>query len=87
MSAHRNPVRRGRLLGGRKQARVETPDGKVHVLNPSARAIWELCDGETTPAEMAAAVAAATGLDPQVALGQVEETLASFARLGLVDPG
>jgi hypothetical protein len=34
---------------------------------------------------MATAVAAASGLDAQVALRQVEETLASFARLGLVE--
>ncbi len=28
----------------------------IHVLNPSAELIWELCDGEHTPADIAQAI-------------------------------
>jgi hypothetical protein len=30
-----------------------TPSGDTFVLNPTARAIWELCDGTTTVDELA----------------------------------
>ena len=38
---------------------VDSEHDRVHVLNETALALWELCDGETTIEEM---VTAATGL-------------------------
>ncbi len=58
--------------------------GRAHALNPTAYAIWELCDGETLVEEMAAAVAGLAGLAPEEALGQVTRTLADLADARLI---
>jgi len=59
----------------------------VHVLNPTAAAIWEGCDGRRTPAELAARLAAAfadtAGRD---LMADVEATLAILAARGLLCP-
>ena len=57
------PTRQGELWTRREgdQTAVYDPDsGRLHVLNASALAIWELCDGETTGEEMAGAIAELT---------------------------
>jgi PqqD family protein of HPr-rel-A system len=58
---------------------------KTHVLNATAAAIWELCDGETAPSEMIAAVCDLTGQPIEVAAEDITRTLADFERLGLID--
>ena len=61
--------------------------GKVHILNPTARLIWELCDGEHTLADMAAAIEAQfTGLEGRDILGEIQNTLDTFAALRLLRP-
>lgn len=61
------------------------PDTQVLTLmNPSAFAIWELCDGETSPKEMADAVAELTGVDSARAQSDLEKGLTDLAALGLV---
>lgn len=57
----------------------------LHVLNPSAFAIWELCDGETGTEEMVAAIAELTGLDATVAATEVTATVEALRALGLVE--
>jgi hypothetical protein len=81
------PLRRGELLDPTTSegwAVYEPESDSLHVLNDSARAIWELCDGETSPAEMAEAISELTGLDSQDAIHDVESTLSLLRGLGLV---
>jgi PqqD family protein of HPr-rel-A system len=58
--------------------------GTTHVLNPSAYAIFELCDGATTVNEMAEALATVTPLGVDEALRQVEELIAVFSEKDLL---
>ena len=71
------------------EARLIDPDsGEIHVLNASAFAIWELCDGQTEPTVMAEALAELTQLDPSEAIQQVRGTIDLLRGKGLVDrPG
>lgn len=62
----------------------EPQTDSLHVLNDSARAIWELCDGQTSPREMADAIAELTGLNLEEAERDVETTLGRLHVLGLV---
>ncbi len=57
------------------------------LMNPSAFALWQLCDGETTPEEMVAAVADLTKVDEVEARQDVEKGLSELAVLGLVRLG
>lgn len=64
---------------------VYDPDTEtLTLMNPSAFAIWELCDGETSPEEMAQAVAELTGVDVDRAHSDLEKGLTDLAALGLV---
>ena len=60
----------------------------VHVLNPTALAVWELCDGQHTLADIEAHLRAHFGdtLGQDVA-GDVEAVLDTFEQEGLVDRG
>lgn len=81
------PTRRGELMqsSGTEGWTVYEPDSdSLHVLNDSARAIWELCDGQTSPSEMAEAISELTGLDLEQARQDVESTLDRLYELGLV---
>jgi hypothetical protein len=73
-----------RDIGG--ETMLYRSDGKaVHVLNPTAQLIWELCDGAHTPADMEQVIRShfAVPADASV-LGDVEKTLAVFAEQGLL---
>lgn len=62
----------------------DTARGKVHFLNPTAAAVFELCDGEHDAEAIAAALAAAFGLaTPPNA--DVETCLASLRDEGLIE--
>jgi hypothetical protein len=56
----------------------------VHLLNDTALAIWEQCDGATTPSEMVGAIVDLSGLHEEVVVEDVGRTLAEFDRAGLV---
>jgi PqqD family protein of HPr-rel-A system len=82
------PRRRGEPWVQRdgEETAVYNPDtGMLHLLNASARAIWDLCDGDTQPQEMAAAISDLTGLDADDAWSDVTSTLDRLAALGLID--
>jgi PqqD family protein of HPr-rel-A system len=82
------PERKGEAWVQREGDRtaVFNPDtGLLHLLNPSALAIWELCDGETTPEEMAGAISEITGLEEEVTVGDVQSALRSLEEAGLID--
>ncbi len=81
------PLRKGELVQrGTDQtwAIYEHESDSLHELNASARAIWELCDGETTPEEMATALSELTGMELPKALGEVTKTIDTLASSGLV---
>ena len=53
------------------------PDNeRVHVVNATGAAIWELCDGETEGVEMVTAICELTGLPREV----VEEDVGGLLR-------
>lgn len=82
------PTRRGELVQSAKDEGwtvYESDSDSLHVLNASAKAIWELCDGETTPSEMAEAISEVTGLTLPTASEEVAAALQQLGRLGLVD--
>jgi hypothetical protein len=58
-------------------------DSNKFELNASAFAIWNLCDGKTTLAEMADAIGVLTGATTAETLSEVARTVAEFYRVGL----
>jgi hypothetical protein len=54
------------------------------LLNTSAAAVWERCDGRTTVDDMVRALAAAHGADGDDIAEDVRRTVAKLAELGLV---
>lgn len=55
-----------------------------HVLNATARAIWELCDGATHPDEMAGAICQVFSVAADVARADVLDALEQLTATGLV---
>lgn len=84
---NRFPLRRGELVQSASNegwtVYVRESDS-LHVLNESARAIWELCDGETSPEEMVDAISILTGIPEQQARRDVIATMEDLAASGLV---
>lgn len=83
------PRRRGELVqsaGSEGWTVYDAEADSLHVLNASAKAIWELCDGSTSPDEMAAAISELTGLDTDSARVDVDATLIALGELGLLEP-
>lgn len=81
------PRRYGELAGEAEAGQwavYEPGADETHLLNDSAKAIWELCDGSTTISEMAAAISEVTGLDLAQATADVEETIGRLRELNLV---
>ncbi|HEY7661140.1 MAG TPA: HPr-rel-A system PqqD family peptide chaperone [Actinomycetota bacterium] len=83
----RRPVRREGVwlrATAEENAVFDPATGGLHLLNETARAIWELCDGATTTAEMVEAICSVTGLPRDVVTEDVERTLTEFERLGIL---
>ncbi len=59
--------------------------GNVHHLNPSATVVFSLLDGELTPGQLAAEIAAAFGLENDEVDRQVRALVARFREQGLLD--
>lgn len=57
----------------------------VYLLNETALAIWDLCDGETRPEEMMTAICEVTGLPPEVVAEDVERILLEFDHAELIE--
>jgi PqqD family protein of HPr-rel-A system len=72
---------------GDRTAIFNPETGLLHLLNPSALAIWELCDGQTTAEEMADAISEITGLDQETTVGDVEKALESLQEARLIETG
>ena len=56
----------------------------MQLLNDTALAIWELCDGETQPDEMIEAICELSGAPREMVAEDVLRTLASFERANLL---
>ena len=69
---------------GERSMLVAPDQDGTHVLNPTARAIWELCDGVTLPAEMVAAICQVFAITPERASADVDRTLEELTRVGLI---
>ncbi len=69
---------------GEENAVFDPATGGLHLLNETARAIWELCDGQTTTQEMVAAICELSGLHPDVVTEDVQRTLTEFEQLGIL---
>jgi hypothetical protein len=81
------PVRRPDvwLRKTNREIAVYDPLGnRIHLLNDTALAIWELCDGDTTPAEMITAICELCGMHRDIVTEDVERVLADFDEAGLV---
>jgi len=81
------PLRHGQawVRRGSDDTAVYNPDtATLHLLNPSALAIWELCDGETTVEEMAVAVSELARVSLDAAESDVSAALTQLENAGLV---
>jgi len=58
---------------------------QVHVLNATAAAIWELCDGSMTAEEIAAVLADACSVPLARVQPDVQNMLAEFYEAGLIE--
>ena len=63
---------------------VDTEQSRLHVLNDTALALWQLCTGENTVQEMIIAICELCGEPADVVRRDVQSTLASFDRAGLL---
>ena len=63
----------------------QTSAETIHVLNPSASAVWTIIDGATDVETLALDLSDAFGVPPAVMLEQVHEIICEFGRQGLLD--
>jgi len=57
----------------------------IHVLNPTARLVWELCDGQHTVKDVERAIRAGFSVDEEHDVtGDIHQTLEIFAAKGLL---
>jgi PqqD family protein of HPr-rel-A system len=81
------PLRTGEVWTrreGDETAVYDRPSGRLLRLNPSAFAIWELCDGETQIDEIVDAIVELTGNPRSEVATEVETTLTRLRALGLL---
>lgn len=70
--------------GGRP--RLRTTDGRtVCELNETALALWQLCDGGTSPAEMVDGVCTLFESVLEIVVDDVDRTLREFTDVGLLE--
>ena len=84
---YRLPLRRYdvRLHDRETRSYLVVPDGGVaHELNPTARAVWELCDGTTTVDELVDAITQLFSVDRDVAVADVLGIVGQLEAAGLV---
>ena len=78
-----------KMKRGSRMALGPGPDAR-HALNDTAFALWELCDGETSPDEMVEAICTLFATSATAVAGDIARTLARFTELDLIewsDPG
>lgn len=65
---------------------VTAADEEVGVLDTTAAALWELCDGDTAVDEIVDAVCSVWAVDREVAVRDVELTLTRLEAEGFLEP-
>jgi PqqD family protein of HPr-rel-A system len=65
---------------------VDQRSGSVHVINRTAARLWELCEGEPTETELVDAMASAYQVPADTLRSDVEEMVATFRNLGVIEP-
>lgn len=81
------PVRRSEVWlreADGENALYDPSSASVHLLNETALAIWDLCDGETRPEEMIEAICELTATPAEVVSEDVERILMEFHGAHLV---
>ncbi len=63
---------------------VENSTGVTYLVNPTARAIWELCDGTTTVDELVSAICLLFDVSRTTAEADVRQVIEELDRAGLV---
>lgn len=63
---------------------VRSESSEPVALNPTALALWQLCDGETSVSEMVSAVARLFAIDPANARADVESALVDMLATGVI---
>jgi hypothetical protein len=83
------PVRRPGVLAtnvGNEVLLCGADQETIHVLNPVAKLIWELCDGTNTPQDMERAIRAGfSDTEARDVLADVRETLETLAAKELIE--
>lgn len=83
----RRPLRRSDVWvrqAKRENAIYDPHGGSVHLLNETALAIWQLCDGQTKVEEMVVAICDLTGMHRDVVTEDVDRILTQFGSSGLI---
>ena len=81
------PQRKGDLWvrqEGEQTAVFDPETDRLHMLNASALAIWQACDGETTVEEIIEAVVELTGLAAEQATAEVTRAFEDLQVAGLI---
>ena len=60
-------------------------DSQMHVLNPTAAAVWAMCDGQHTAGQIADLLAGHFGLPAEEVRRDVARVLGEFREKGLVE--
>ena len=69
---------------GDETAVFNRSSGHLIHLNPTALAIWEMCDGETEVVEIVDAIVELSGRPRSTVLAEVESTIKSLEELDLI---
>lgn len=86
-AAHLHPQADSRILRrdeGEEALLFDPANGAIHSLNPTARQIWELCDGTRTAEDIAAALCEQYDLPADQGHRDVVEFLDKARALGIV---
>jgi len=70
---------------GKENALYNPTTSEVYILNDTALAIWDLCDGDTAPDEMLTAICDVTSLPAEVVGEDLERILLEFDHAELID--
>jgi PqqD family protein of HPr-rel-A system len=84
---HGKPMRRPGVWlrqAGEENAVYDPLSETLHLLNDTALAIWQLCDGETSPEEMVRAICELFGTPEDVVRKDVNRILLEFEAAGIV---
>lgn len=82
------PVRKSNIIAkdiGDETLLYSAEEEAIHVLNPTAKLVWDLCDGEHAVGDMEQAIRTSFSVtDEHDVTGDVRQTLEVFAAKGLL---